>query len=120
MKNFCSNTSKYISNDKSDILSINYKKFHKKNKTTNFCKIIDEIEKMKNEMILRNDKRNKINCIDYLNKNNTNYKIKYTTPSKNLIKSVEIKNCKNNGNTNFKKSEMIIKEKFNLNNNLFL
>ena len=117
LKNFC--TSKNISNDKSDIMG-NYIIFHKKNKTTNFCKIIEEIEKMKNEMNLRNDKRYKINCINSLNKNNkniNNYKIKYTTPSKSLIKSVEIKNSKNNGNTNFKKNEndIFIKDKFRMN-----
>ena len=121
LKNFCSNTSKNISNDKSDILSTNYNRFHKKNKTTNFCKIIEEIEKMKNEMNLRNDKRNKIICINSLNKNKSNnYKLKYTTPSKTLIKSVEIKNNKKNGNTNFKNNEkdIFIKEKLSINNHL--
>ena len=65
---------------------------------------------MKNEINLRNDKRNKIIYTNSLNKTNNNILIlKYITLSKTLIKSTEKKNSKNNGNTNFKIGDFFIK-----------
>ena len=98
----CTNKTKCATNDKYETL-YNFSKKHRKNNTTNICKNIEEIEKMKNEKIsLRNERKNKIGFINSINKNNIQFQLKNKTPSKNLIKSLEIKISKNN-NTNIKR-----------------
>ena len=124
-KYLCTITIKHLSCDKTNILC-NLNKRHKKNNTMNICKNIEEIEKMKNEKImgiLKIGKRNKIK-INSLNRNKNNNLLKYKTPSKTLIKSLEIKKNKTinniNNNTHSKNDGYIIKDKFNMNNHFLL
>ena len=95
----CSNITKY--GVKKYETLYNFAKKHRKNNTTNICKNIEEIEKMKNEKIsLRNDRRNKITLINSINRNNIHFQLKNKSPSKNLIKSLEIKINKHNNINN--------------------
>jgi hypothetical protein len=123
-KNLCVHTSKHINSGKTDIFW-EFKKMHKKNNTTNICKNIEEIEKMKmkKEKILKiflNGQKNKIKIIS-LNTNN-NIQLKTKTPCKTVLKSLEINNNKTmnnkigiNASTNFKKEGFTLKSKYNMN-----
>ena len=127
IKNLCVHTSKQISYGKTDMFW-EFKKMHKKNNTTNICKNIEEIEKMKmkNEKNLKtflNGQKNIIK-INSLNRNN-NIQLKFKTPCKTLLKSLEINNKTMNNkigintNTNFKSQGFTLKSKYNMNKPIF-
>ena len=93
----------------------NFNRTHKKNHTTNICKNIEEIIKKKS---LINHKRNQIIILNSVNKkNNKNFQIKFKTPSKTIIQSLEL-NKNKNINTNCKNEGYAFLGKFNINNNI--
>ena len=47
-----------------------------------------------------------------------NVQIKFKTPSKTIIKSLEMKNNKNCNNTNFRDDGILFVGRFNINNNI--
>ena len=109
--------SKNMSYDKSDNYCFLIK--HKKNNTTNICKNIEEINNLKNKKdILKKNKRNKITLLNYLNNNNMKLQLNYKTPSKNLIKSLQIKNNRNNNCTNYKNEDIKFRDTLNINSQL--
>ena len=106
-------TSKHISCDKTNIFC-SFNKRHKKNNTTNICKNIEGIEKMKVEKNIKNFRNGKISIIKINSlKRNNNIQLKYKMPSKTFLKSLEIKNNKNNVETftNFKNEGFFLKDK---------
>lgn len=113
-KYLCNNICKRISYERPDNIN-NFYKTHKKNNTTNICKNIEEINKKKN---FRNHKRNHIIILNSINKKNMNVQIKFKTPSKTIIKSLEMKNNKNCNNTNIKDDGILFVGRFNINNNI--
>ena len=125
-KYLCAHTSKHISSGKIDMLC-GFKKMHKKNNTTNICKNIEEIEKMKNEKNLKILLKGQKNIIKINNLNrNDNIHLKFRTPCKTLLKSLEINNNKTmnknigiNKNTNLKNERFTLKSKFNMNKHIF-
>ena len=106
-------TSKDISYDKSNNYYFLINK-HKKTHTTNICKNIEEINTInkikENKDILRKHKRNKITILNNpMNNNNIKLQLNYKPPSKNIIKSLKMKNNIITNNINFR-------DKLNINN----
>ena len=106
------NIYKCISYDKTENTS-NFNRTHKKNNTTNICKNIEEIIKKKSSI---NHKRNQIIILNSVIKKNKNFQIKFKTPFKTIIKSLELNKNQNN-NTNCKDERFTFVGKFVNNNN---
>ena len=112
-------TSKDISNDKSDYYFFINK--HKKTHTTNICKNIEEINKINKikdkKDILKGHKRNKITILNYpINNSNIKLQLNYKAPSKNIIKSLKMKNNIITNSTNFEGNNY--RDKLNINSHL--
>ena len=92
---------------------------HKKTHTTNICKNIEEINKIHKlkdkKDILKKHKRNKITILNFpINNSNIKF-LNYKQPSKNIIKSLKMKNNITNS-TNFEGNN--VRDKLNINNHL--
>ena len=119
-KNLCNNNniSNHISNEKSETL-YKFKNLHKKNKTTNIiCKNKEIFKKNKiKKQKLHNHKRNKITILNNLN--NLNFQLYFKTPSKTVIKSLDLNANNKNENNSYIKNNGIIKDKNNMKNYFF-
>ena len=120
-KHLFNKISKHISYDKKENI-YQFKKLRNKTKTKTINIISKNKDKIKKKKDIRksfkNHKKNKITILNNLS--NINLHLYLKTPSKTVIKPLDINiNNKNENNTNFKNNGIIFKDKYYIKNNLF-